>query len=95
MKTTNRVIVSLNALFWIIVLWFPFARFFSIPMMHTLSNYAVGGVLIFFMAVIVMAVLLYRHPRNKPDDRKADFVLAFFAVFANIALLTALNKGFL
>ncbi|HEX9201698.1 MAG TPA: hypothetical protein VF865_19225 [Acidobacteriaceae bacterium] len=95
LKAANRTVIVANAAFWAVSLWFPFARLFSVPTMHTLSNVVALFSLLFPVALVIMSVALYRKWKGSLSPLKLDLALAVFSVLADIALVSAVGKGLL
>jgi hypothetical protein len=79
-KVILRVMMSLNALFWVAALSFPFARFFSSATMRRLSyKFADLAVLFPIMIVGVLGVMCWLFRRNIRSVRR-DIAIGLCAV---------------
>jgi|HubBroStandDraft_6_1064221.scaffolds.fasta_scaffold4317358_1 hypothetical protein len=94
-KIVNRAFVTLNAVVWVTVIWFPFARFFSIPNMHLLSKMFALICLLLPFAFLITAIVLFIRSRASAQSLKVDIALALISLLADFVLLGAFNEGLL
>jgi hypothetical protein len=95
MKILNRTLVIINSVAWSIVIWFPFARFFSILNMHWLSKTFALVFTLSPLAFLIIAIVLLIRLRANAQHLKFDLALALFSLFADLVLLGGFGEGLL
>ncbi len=91
----SRVLALVNAVIWAIVIWFPFAKFFSVPTMLSLSKALSLATMLLAVSLLVWGLVLLVGLRKKSESRKTDLGLTLGSLLASSILFAAFSKGLL